>query len=126
MNSKQSMQSRRSFPRGVDQNRAARYIRENFEPGDRLAVVLLNKRTEDVIQRIASADKIAADDFQAWLRAQNAHGYEVYVSMNALNKTARGRTKADVETVRHLYLDFDANGTQAVEKLLARQDLPAP
>ena len=102
------------------------YIRDNFEPGDRLAVILLNKRTENVIQRIASAEKIAADDFQAWLRFQNANGHEIYVSMNALAKTARGRTKADVETIRHVYLDFDDDGTAAVEKLLPRDDLPKP
>jgi RepB DNA-primase from phage plasmid len=109
-----------------DKDTAAQYIRDNFKPGDRLAVVLLNKRSEDVIQRLAAAERIARDDFQAWLRFQNAHGYEVYVSMNALAPTARGRTKADVQTIRHLYLDFDRDGTAAVEKLLAREDLPKP
>jgi hypothetical protein len=102
------------------------YIRENFEPNDRLAVVLLDKRTRDVLQRIAGAEKIAAEDFQAWLRYKNANGYEVYLSMNALAKDATGRTKVDVETIRHLYLDFDYKGTVAVENLLARSDLPKP
>lgn len=104
----------------------ARYIHENFEPGDRLAVVLLNKRTHEVIQRIASAERIAQDDFQAWLRFQNASGYNVHISMNALASGARGRTKADVQTIRHIYLDFDDDGTAAVEKLLAREDVPRP
>src|SRR5438128_936996 len=110
----------------MDRDIASAYIRDNFEPSDRLAVVLLNKRTEDVIQRIAAAEKDAAHDFQAWLRFQNANRYEVYVSMNALAETARGRTKADVETSRHVYLDFDDNGTAAVEKLLTWEDLPKP
>jgi len=105
---------------------AARYIHENFEPGDRLAVVLLNKRTHDVIQRIASAERIASEDFQAWLRFQNANGYDVHISMNALVNDARSRTKAEVATIRHIYLDFDDDGTAAVEKLLAREDLPKP
>ena len=51
---------------------AADYLRDNFEPTDRLAVVLLNKRTGAVIQRLAAAEKIAAPDFQAWLRHKNA------------------------------------------------------
>jgi hypothetical protein len=110
----------------MDRDVAPAYIRDNFEPGDRLAVVLLHKRTADVIQRLATAEKIAANDFQAWLRFQNANRYEVYLSMNALAKTARGRTKADVETIRHVYLDFDRDGTAAVEKLIAREDLPKP
>src|SRR5258708_28617153 len=95
---------------------AAQYLRENFEPSDRLALVLLNKRTRDVIQRIASAGRIAQEDFQAWLRFQNATGYDVHISMNALANVARGRTKADVQTIRDIYLDFDEEGTAARDK----------
>jgi hypothetical protein len=105
---------------------ASDYIRRNFELSDRLAVVLVNRRTHSVMQRIAAAEKIAGPDFQAWLRHKNANGYEVYISMNALSKNATGRTKVDVENIRHLYLDFDDDGTAAVERLLARRDLPKP
>jgi hypothetical protein len=86
----------------------------------------LNKRTRDVIQRIATAERIAGDDFQSWLVHKNRHGYEVYLSMNALAKATTGRTKADVEVIRHIYLDFDTDGTAAVERVLARNDLPQP
>jgi hypothetical protein len=110
----------------MDRDAGRRYIQDNFDLGDRLAVVLLNKRTGDAIQRIASAEKIAAEDFQSWLRLQNDNRYDVYVSMNALARSATGRTKADIETIRHIYLDFDEDGTAAVEKLLARDDLPKP
>jgi len=105
---------------------AAQYIRENFEARDRLAVVLIEKRSGTVIQRLATAEKIASNEFQAWLRHKNAEHHEIYVSMNALHAGAIGRTKSDVATVRHVYLDFDDHGTAAVEKLLARQDLPRP
>jgi len=105
---------------------AAEYIRSQFEPRDRLAVVLVNKQANRVLQRIASAERIASPEFQAWLRSSNAQGHEVYLSMNALGENARGRTKADVAQVRHVYLDFDHHGTEAVERLLKRQDLPQP
>lgn len=105
---------------------AVQYIHDNFAPDDRLAVVLVNKRAQDVIQRIATAENIAAKDFQAWLHHQNTIRYEIYLSMNALALTARGRTKVDVETIRHIYLDFDYDGTATVEKLLAREDVPPP
>jgi hypothetical protein len=105
---------------------ASQYIRENFESNDRLAIVLAEKRAGTVMQRLATAEKIASSEFQAWLRHKNAEQHEVYVSMNALHSGAKGRTKADVAVVRHVYLDFDDHGTEAAEKLLARQDLPRP
>jgi hypothetical protein len=105
---------------------AGRYVKSSFEDGDRLAIVLMNKRTSAVIQRLATARTIASEDFQDWLRHQNAQKFEVYISMNALKSDARGRTKADVAEIRHIYLDFDQNGTEAVRELSKRQDLPAP
>ncbi len=102
------------------------YLRASFEPTDRLAVVLVNKRPDSVIQRIATAEKIASPDFQAWLRYQNSQRYEIYVSMNALREDARGRTKEDIAAIRHVYLDFDDNGDAAVQELFRRQDLPTP
>src|SRR5580704_8415992 len=105
---------------------AANYLRDNFAPDDRLAVVLIHKRTGAVLQRLATAERIAAADFQSWLRLKNAGQNEVYISMNALRADARGRTKADVDVIRHLYLDFAERGTEAVENLLKRPDLPQP
>jgi hypothetical protein len=42
---------------------ASEYILDNFKPSDRVAMLLRNRTTEEVIQRIASAEKIAAPDF---------------------------------------------------------------
>lgn len=105
---------------------ASRYIRENFEPNDRLAIVLLNKRINSVVQRLASAQQIAAPDFQSWLQEHNSRLYDVYISMNALAPNAKGRTKKEVTAIRHVYLDFDTDGSEAVRALLERQDVPRP
>ena len=104
---------------------ASDYIAENFEPTDRLALLLVKKSAGSVIQRLADARSIAAD-VQDWLWEHNLRGYEVYISMNPVHPGATGRTKEDVACVRHLYLDFDRDGTAAVERLLNRGDLPAP
>lgn len=102
------------------------YVRENFDADDWLAVVLLDKRNGRVIQRLTSAAQVASAEFQDWIRLKNDVGWDVYVSMNALRPEATGRTKADIGTVRHLYLDFDEHGTEQMEQLLQRSDLPRP
>lgn len=110
----------------MDKHTARDYIRANFQDEDRLAVVLIQKRMEEVEQRVATAGQITSENFQAWLRYKNKEKYEVYVSMNALHEGARGRTKADVGEIRHVYLDFDKNGPEAIQALKDRADLPTP
>lgn len=110
----------------MDPHIAPRYVLDNYKPSDRLAVVLIQKRTGIVTQRLSSAERVASPAFQAWLRHKNAQNHEVYISMNTLRGDAHGRTKEDIEAIRHIYLDFDHDGTAAVERLLARRDLPPP
>jgi hypothetical protein len=110
----------------MDKQSAPKYIRANFRPEDRLAVVLIQKSSGSVIQRLSSTEQIASDEFQRWLRYMNREKHEIYVSMNALHSDARGRTKGDVNEVRHVYLDFDVKGDEAVQALRSREDLPTP
>jgi hypothetical protein len=67
---------------------ASEFILDSFEPEDRLAVVLINRGSGVVAQRIASAGQIASQEFQVWLRSENRSGRDVFVSMNALAETA--------------------------------------
>lgn len=57
------------------------YLRDNFTVEDRIAVVLLNKRSGAVLQRVASIERVIAPEYQAWLRHMNAQKYEVYISI---------------------------------------------
>lgn len=102
------------------------YLRDNFKVEDRIAVVLLNKRSGAVLQRVTPIERVVAPEYQAWLRHMNAQKYEVYISMNTLKEGTHRRTKADVDQIRHVYLDFDEDGTAAVRKLLQRTDVPEP
>lgn len=97
---------------------ARAYIYDHFEPQDRLAIVIVNRRTRSATQRLASAEAIASPEFQSWLRDKNAQQYEIYISMNALHANARGREKEDVENVRHVYLDLDHDAAATVQELL--------
>ena len=106
---------------------ASRYLKASFDPTDRLAVVLVNKSADSVIQRIATAETIASTDFQAWLRYHNnAEHYEIYVSMNALHPAAKGRTKADVAVIRHVYLDFDKTAPLVFRRSLSARTSRCP
>lgn len=105
---------------------ATKYIRDNFEEQDRLAVVLIDRNNGSVQQRLLSAGDIIKERFQSYLRASNASGKDVYISMNALSSQAQGRTKSDVDQIRHVYLDIDTGGRRALDAVLNRQDVPKP
>jgi hypothetical protein len=105
---------------------ASKYIRENFSPADRVALVAINKRSGAVIQRLTRAESAAAPDSQKWLHYLNDNNYEIHISMNVLKEDARGRTRDEIASIRHIYLDFDRDGKEALERLMSRSDLPMP
>ena len=102
------------------------YIEQNYHPDDRLAVVIKNHLTGQVIQRLDSARAIASPDFQRWLRFQNANGGSIYLSVNSLQPEATGRTRAQIETIRHVYLDIDQDGPAVLAKILSDPRIPQP
>lgn len=94
----------------------AEYIQENFRPSDPLAVLLRNRA--HTVQRIVTAARITEPSFEEWLRYKNDKElYDIYVGMNALKPGARTRTKEDIHTVRHLYLDLDDDGPAALARI---------
>jgi hypothetical protein len=105
---------------------ASEYILDNFKPSDRIAVLLRNRSSGEVIQRIASADRIAARDFQAWLTERNQAGFDIYIGMNALKDGAYSRTKRDIREIRHVYLDLDYRGPEALKAIQNSQEVPKP
>ena len=110
----------------MDKQTASHYVRSNFEPNDRLAVVLIHKPSGGVTQRFSTADRIASAEYQGWLRHMNAQKHEVYIAMNAVAANSFNRTKSDVAAIRHVYLDFDHDGTARVQAMRQRDDMPQP
>jgi hypothetical protein len=106
---------------------SADYIRANFEPSERIAVLLRNARRRETLQRISTAEKIAANPFQDWLRYKNAkEGFDIYVGMNALKPTAFTRTKDDILAIRHLYVDLDHHGAASLLMIEKSPLVPPP
>jgi hypothetical protein len=104
---------------------ASDYILQNFEASDRIAVLVRSRRAGETIQRITTAKNAASQDFQAWLRHKNVSS-DVYIGMNTLRHDAQSRTKEDIETIRHLYLDIDRNGPSALEAVETSGVVPRP
>ncbi len=102
------------------------YILDNFERTDRIALLVLHRDFAETVQRITSADKAASPEFQAWLRYKNANGSDIYIGMNPLRLDASTRTKDDIESIQHVYLDLDHGGQDALKNVEDATTLPKP
>jgi hypothetical protein len=96
---------------------ASEYILDTFEATERIAMLVLNRDFGETIQRITSAQKASSPEFQAWLRYKNANGSDIYIGMNPLRQDASTRTKEDIESIRHVYLDLDHGGPEALKSV---------
>lgn len=106
---------------------ARQYLAAAFEPSDRLAVLLQNRRRGETMQRITTAGKIVESTFQEWLQLKNdREDFDVYVGMNPLKPAARTRTKEDILSIRHLYVDLDHNGAVSLASLQQSNLAPRP
>jgi hypothetical protein len=106
---------------------AVEYVGTNFRSSDRLAVLVRNRDRGETIQRIAASARITEPAFQEWLRFKNEkESCDIYIGMNALKPDARTRTKEDIQTIRHLYLDIDQDGPAALAKIQQSNLVPSP
>src|SRR6266699_1868641 len=105
---------------------ASEYILDNFEQTDRIAMLVLNRDFGETIQRITSAQKASSPEFQAWLRYKNANGSDIYIGMNPLRQDASTRTQEDIDSIRHVYLDLDRGGPEALESVENSSAVPKP
>jgi hypothetical protein len=105
---------------------ASEYVRELFEPAENVAVLVRNRGSGKTVQRIAKAETIASPGFQTWLANQSASGSEVFMGMNPIKDGAYSRTKGNIKDIRHVYLDLDRNGDEALEAIRNSTEVPAP
>src|SRR5882724_10675940 len=104
---------------------ASDYILENFETSDRIAVLVRSRTSGQTIQRITTAKNASSQEFQKWLRYKNLDS-DVYIGMNTLRPDAQSRTKEDIATIRHLYLDIDRDGPSALASIDHSGLVPRP
>jgi hypothetical protein len=105
---------------------ASEYVLELFEPADNAAILVRNRSTGHTVQRIAKAETIASPEFQTWLTNQSAGGSDVFIGMNPIKDAAYSRTKENIKDIRHVYLDLDRKGDEALEAIRNSPAVPAP
>jgi len=105
---------------------ARRYIQENFEATDWLAVVVRNRDTLETVQRIATAQQIASPDFQSLAALQERARLRHLPQPQHSQGTCPRRTKKDVKEIRHLYLDLDNDGQQNLAGIFQNPAMPHP
>ncbi|MGA8406035.1 MAG: DNA-primase RepB domain-containing protein [Candidatus Acidiferrales bacterium] len=105
---------------------ASEYVRELFGPDDNAAILVRNRSTGHTVQTISKAETIASPPFQTWLASQNASGYDVFMGMNPIKDGAFSRTKQNIQDIRHVYLDLDRYGDEALEGIRNSTEAPAP
>ena len=102
------------------------FLNAAYAPDDWIGVLLKARRGGSSAQRVGPVNLVASHTFQAWLRAANAGGCCVYVSVNAVIPNQRSRRREAICAVRHIFLDVDANAGGVLHEVLRRPDLPPP
>ena len=112
---------------------AKHFQRLGYEPDNKLAVVLVNHKDNDVMQKVYKVRDILSDKMIGFLGFKNAKGYSVYASVNTLRPEAYKRRKENFNPEqRRVYLDLDSkklNAEQMVGKLyryIRLKRLPMP
>jgi RepB DNA-primase from phage plasmid len=105
---------------------APEYVRALFLPLDNAAILVRNRATGRTVQTIAKAEIIAGAPFQNWLAYQNSSGCDVFLGMNPIKDGAYSRTKQNIQDIRHVYLDLDRKGDEALETIRNSAEVPAP
>jgi DNA primase RepB-like protein len=100
------------------------YINTLFRPDDRVCIFLLPSDGKNIDFR--RADQIATPEYMKRLADKNATGFNIYICMNALLSDAKSRTKADIGSIRTVYLDFDDDGQAKVAKVMSSTLVPKP
>src|SRR5258708_1911836 len=105
---------------------ASEYVLELFKPTDNAAILVRNRFTGQTVQRIAKADTVSSPEFQSWLANQNVRGSDVFIGMNPIKDGTYSRTKENIKDIRHVYLDLDRSGDEALEAIRNSLAVPAP
>ncbi|HET6844818.1 MAG TPA: DNA-primase RepB domain-containing protein [Candidatus Angelobacter sp.] len=103
------------------------YIRELFQPTDRVAICWKIYTEKRFNQRVVTAETACSERYQSFLRAMNVQGNNIYIGMNPIRPDAgQKRHKEDIAEVRRVYLDIDNDAEAILNRILTGSNLPKP
>ena len=97
-----------------------------FQPEETIALLLRRENPRSIAQRIVLLETALEPRYQAWFAYENHAGANVYVAANPLRSGSRKRTKENISSVRHLYIDIDSDGDARLAALRASDLVPPP
>ena len=105
---------------------ADEFLSEWFGAEDTFALLLRPADPSRTRQRIVRQADLLKSNYLGWLAYENAHGANVYFSVNPLLSDAKKRTKNAIAEARALYLDLDENGDRKMPAIQASDNVPPP
>lgn len=105
---------------------AGEFLAEWFGAEDTFALLLRHAYPSRTRQRIVRQGDLLKSNYLGWLAHENAHGGNVYFSVNSLLPDAKKRTKDAVAEARALYLDLDEDGDRKMAAIRASDNVPPP
>jgi len=105
---------------------AGEFLAQWFDVEDTFALVLRHADPSRTRQRIVRQGDLFKSNYLGWLAHENAHGANVYFSVNSLLPDARKRTKNSIAEPRALYLDLDEDGDRKLAAIRASANVPPP
>jgi len=105
---------------------AQAFLTRCFAPGEFIALLLRREKPVAVTQRVVLLERAIAPRYLGWLAHQNAAGANIYVAANPLRFGTPKRTKENIASVRHLYLDIDSDGEAKLAALQNSDRVPKP
>src|SRR3954467_12482018 len=110
----------------IDRAAPLTFLQTAFHEDDWVAVFLKSYQSGRIAQRVRPVKQIQSAKFQAWLRAENAAGANIYVSVNAVAPHERSRRREAVREIRHVFLDADDAATDVLHAIQDAAELPNP
>src|SRR5579883_1384693 len=105
---------------------AQRFLARCFQSEETIALLLSRENPRSVVQRIVRLETALEPRYLAWLAYENSTGANVYVAANPLRSGSRKRTKENIASVRHVYIDIDTDGDAHLAALRASELVPPP
>ena len=105
---------------------ARNFLTRCFAPGETIALLLRRENPASTTQRVVLLERALAPRYLGWLAHENSTGTNIYVAANPLLSGSRKRTKESIASVRHLYIDIDADGDARLAELRASESVPTP